>query len=56
MSEKSKDLRDVRSTERTPQGHEVPIPQRSEFLANLKKVAKPEKGKDSGSASRPGKK
>ena len=38
-------------TEKTPKGLEVPVPKRREFFANLKKVAKPEKGKDSGSAS-----
>jgi len=38
-------------TEKTPKGYEVPVPQRGEFFANLKKVSKPEKGKDSGSAS-----
>lgn len=27
-------------TEKTPKGHEVPIPKRREFFANLKKVAK----------------
>ena len=32
-------------TEKTPKGLEVPIPKRSEFFANLKKVAKlPRKG------------
>ncbi len=36
-------------TEKTPKGYEVPVPRRGEFFANLKKVAKPEKGKDSGS-------
>jgi hypothetical protein len=35
-------------TEKTPKGAEVPIPKRSEFFANLKKVAKV--GKRSGSA------
>lgn len=29
-----------RPTEKTPHGHEVPIPKRSEFFSNLKKVAK----------------
>jgi hypothetical protein len=28
-------------TERTPAGHEVPIPKRGEFFDNLKKIAKP---------------
>jgi hypothetical protein len=27
-------------TEKTPKGYAVPIPKRSEFFANLKKVAK----------------
>lgn len=27
-------------TERTAKGHEVPVPKRSEFFANLKKVGK----------------
>jgi hypothetical protein len=27
-------------TEKTPKGHEVPIPKRSEFFANLKKAAR----------------
>lgn len=30
---------DQEPTERTPKGLEVPIPKRSEFFANLKKVA-----------------
>jgi hypothetical protein len=39
-------------TEKTPKGHEVPVPKRSEFFANLKKVAKvPRKG--SAPAGRP---
>ena len=28
-------------TEKTPQGFEVPVPKRSEVLANLKKLAQP---------------
>jgi hypothetical protein len=43
--------KDTRPTERTAKGYEVPIPDRGEFFANLKKVSKPKKGKDSGSAS-----
>lgn len=39
-SEPSKSDRD-RPTEHTPKGLEVPIPKRSEFLENLKKIAKP---------------
>jgi hypothetical protein len=27
-------------TEKTPQGHEVPVPKRGEFFANLKKAAR----------------
>ncbi len=27
-------------TERTPKGHEVPVPKRGEFMANLKKISK----------------
>jgi hypothetical protein len=38
-------------TEQTPKGHEVPVPKRSDFFANLKKVAKV--GKRSTPASRP---
>jgi hypothetical protein len=36
-------------TEKTPKGIEVPIPKRSEFFANLKKVAKVRKPSDSAS-------
>jgi hypothetical protein len=43
-------------TERTRTGHEVPIPKRSEFFSNLRKIAKAP-AKDSGeSASGSGKK
>lgn len=38
-------------TEKTPKGLDVPIPRRTDFFANLKKVAKV--GKRSGSASGP---
>jgi hypothetical protein len=38
-------------TDKTPKGLDVPIPKRSDFFANLKKVAKVRK--DSGSASGP---
>lgn len=31
---------DNQPTERTPQGYEVPVPKRSDVLANLKKVAR----------------
>ncbi len=34
-------------TERTPKGLEVPIPKRSEFFENLKKIAKPRPKRDS---------
>ena len=37
-----------RPTERTPTGHEVPIPKRGEFFDNLKKIAK---AKPKGSAT-----
>jgi hypothetical protein len=37
-------------TEKTPKGLTVPVPARADFLASLKKVAKPEKGNDSDSA------
>jgi hypothetical protein len=43
-------------TERTPKGLEVPIPKRGEFFANLKKVAKADKGKRSTPRSSPPKK
>jgi len=45
--------RDKQPTERTAKGYEVPVPKRGEFFDNLRKVAKPEKGKGSGSARRP---
>jgi hypothetical protein len=51
-----KEPEDRRPTERTAKGYEVPVPKRGEFFSNLKKVAKPEEGKDSGSARRPRKK
>lgn len=38
-------------TEKTPKGFEVRVPKRGEFMANLKKIAKP--AKPSGSASSP---
>jgi hypothetical protein len=31
-------------TEQTPKGLTVPVPKREDFLANLKKAAKPDKG------------
>ena len=30
--------------ERTPEGMEIPTPKRKDFLANLEKVSRPEKG------------
>jgi hypothetical protein len=30
-------------TQKTPKGAEIPIPKRSDFLSNMKKVATPEK-------------
>jgi hypothetical protein len=38
--------KDQQPTEKTPKGYEVPVPKRSEFFRNLKKIARP-KGKDS---------
>ena len=32
-------------TEKTPKGHEVPVPKRGEFFASLKKIAPPYEGK-----------
>ena len=29
--------------QKTPKGHEIPVPTKEEFLDNLKKVAKPNK-------------
>jgi hypothetical protein len=44
-------------TERTRTGHEVPIPKRSAFFSNLRKVAKvPGKGSSGHAARRAGKK
>lgn len=34
------DDKPAKSTERTPKGLEVPVPKRSDFFANLRKVAK----------------
>jgi hypothetical protein len=42
-------------TEKTPKGYEVPVPERSEFFASLKKVAEPNR-KKSGPVRRPRKK
>jgi hypothetical protein len=39
-------------TERTPTGHEVPVPKRGEFFANLKKVAKAAPKGSGGDAAR----
>jgi hypothetical protein len=40
------------STERTPQGREVPIPRRREFFGNLKKAARPDPPKEADSRTR----
>ncbi len=32
-----------RPKQKTPKGHEIPIPKRSEFIRDLKKVAKPKR-------------
>jgi len=47
--------KDVRKpTEKTPKGLDVPVPKRSEFFANLKKVAKvPRKGSASRRSQQP---
>ena len=34
--------KDEKQTETTPQGLEVPVPERKEFFGNLKKAAKPD--------------
>lgn len=39
-------------TQKTPDGEEIPIPKRGDFLKNLGKIAKPPKGEDS-TTSRP---
>jgi hypothetical protein len=39
-------------TEKTPKGLEVPVPKRSEFFANLKKVAKVPKRSTTGRGPR----
>ena len=30
-------------TQKTPKGHEIPVPKRSDFMRDLKKVAKPKR-------------
>lgn len=40
-------------TERTPQGLEVPIPKREDFLRNLEKTAKPRNGRDDDDGGNP---
>ncbi len=30
----------MKKTQKTPKGHEIPVPKRSDFLRDLKKVAK----------------
>lgn len=34
-------MADNEPTEKTPKGHEVPVPKRGEFFGNLKKAARP---------------
>ena len=36
-------------TQKTPKGHEIPIPTKGDFFDNLKKAAKPDPDKESGS-------
>jgi len=48
----SRDEDEQEPTEKTAKGYEVPVPTRSDFLANLKKAAKPDKGSDSSSAKK----
>jgi hypothetical protein len=31
------------SSQKTPKGHEIPVPKRGDFLSNLKKATTPEK-------------
>lgn len=38
-------------TQKTPEGHEIPVPKRGEFLGNLKKVSKPDPETDDDSTS-----
>jgi hypothetical protein len=33
----------VEKTQKTPKGHEIPVPSKEEFLENLQKAAKPNK-------------
>ena len=33
-----------KKTQKTPKGHEIPVPTREDVLRDLKKVAKPDKG------------
>jgi hypothetical protein len=40
-------------TQFTPKGEEIPIPQRSDFMRNLKKAAAPEPDKPKRSRNRP---
>jgi hypothetical protein len=39
-------------TQKTPEGEEIPVPKRKDFLKNLGKIAKPPKGEGS-TPSRP---
>jgi hypothetical protein len=36
-------------TQKTPKNYEIPIPKRNDFLRNLKKAAKPQPSRPSGS-------
>lgn len=33
--------KNVKKTQKTPKGYEIPVPSKSEFVGNLKKVSKP---------------
>ena len=35
-----------RKTQKTPKGHEIPVPTREEFLRDLKKAVEPEEKED----------
>ena len=37
-----------KSKQKTPKGHEIPIPDKEDFFDNLKKAAKPDLKKESG--------
>jgi hypothetical protein len=40
-----------KSTQETPQGHQVPVPKRRDVLADLRKVAKTDKPSDASAGS-----